>query len=289
MLTQQIESFHGFSFIEKIKLLVSIPIKKLVNGGVENLIKTRGVLYRIIQRGGSVKNLGRYIEISFPSVLSKKDTKFLLRKKTTDVSIFSEILLQNGGDYKLIPAIVEKNHIVVRNIVDAGANIGCASIFFRQLYPEARMVCIEPDNGNFEMLQKNISLNKDQYTIPVQKAFWINNDELNFGVGIRGIREKELSFGLTEKGETKVKGFTFSDCLNLLSTDMVDLLKIDIEGAEKALIENKENFLRLLNHTRVLAIELHHEVVNLLDFIDLIKEAGFDYLQHGEITICWRK
>lgn len=289
MFTQQIKSFQGFSLVEKLRLLLSIPIKKIVNTNAENLIRIRGVLYRILEIGGSVKNRGACIEVSFPFLPSKKVVKFLLRKQATDVVIFSEIILQKGGDYKLIGEIAEKNGITIETIVDAGANIGCATIHFRNIFPAAKMVCIEADRENFGMLSQNIQLNNDKHTTALQKAFWINNDVLNFGVGIRGNREKELSFGVIEEGGTKVTGITFSDCMRTLSTDRIDLLKIDIEGAEKALIEDKEGFMHLLNHTQILAIELHHEVIHPLDFIDIIKSAGFSYMQYGEITICWRK
>jgi FkbM family methyltransferase len=289
MLAHQLKSFKGFTLIEKLRLLFSIPAKKMVNGNAENLIRIRGVLYRIIEMGGTVKNQGDCIEVSCPVSFSTKPVTFLLRKKTTDFVIFSEIILDKGGDYTLIKEIAEKNGISIHTIVDAGANIGCATVYFQSLFPGAKTICVEADKENHKVLSNNIALNKYDTVTALQKAFWNTNEELNFGIGIRGKREKELSFSVVEEGGTKVQGFTFADCLKTLSTNHIDLLKIDIEGAEKALIEDKEGFTYLLDHTQILAIELHHEVVNPLDFIEIIKNAGFSYIQYGEITICWRK
>ena len=288
MLSHQIKSFHGFSFVEKAKLIFSIPIRKLISKQAEELIIARGILYRIVEKGGEVNKLDNCIQVC-TTCISSKPIKFLLRKNSTDLSIFSEIIVNKGGGYKMVPVIAKKNNIRINTIIDAGANVGCATVFFRENYPESKIISIEPDNGNFEMLNRNIRINNYNDIWVLRNAFWKNNEELNFGIGIRGSREKELSYGISESGSQKVSGVTFPDCLKMLSADTIDLLKIDIEGAEKALIDDLEGFHYMLDHTRILAIELHEEVVNLLDFFELVRNKGFDFIQYGEITICWKK
>jgi FkbM family methyltransferase len=40
-------------------------------------------------------------------------------------------------------------------IVDCGANIGASALWFHRIYEKAHLVCIEPDPGNFRLLQTN--------------------------------------------------------------------------------------------------------------------------------------
>jgi predicted O-methyltransferase YrrM len=42
-------------------------------------------------------------------------------------------------------------------VVDAGANIGLASLWFANQYPKAKIVCIEPDPENFRILKENLA------------------------------------------------------------------------------------------------------------------------------------
>ncbi|MFL5810757.1 MAG: FkbM family methyltransferase [Flavisolibacter sp.] len=290
MQNSHLKSLSNFSLADRIKLVFGLLAKKAVRPGLEKLLRTETLLSNIYRSGGTAKDNGETIELSYKPSFSSSFIRFVIRKKSTDPVIFHEILMGKGGDYYLVPEIVNMVGLKVKTIVDAGANIGCATAYFKTQFSDARIISIEPAEENFRILQQNLSLNGFDDVKPMQNAFWINNDELNFGVGLRGTREKELSFGVSAtETETKVKGLTFKDCLKLLGTDTIDILKIDIEGAEKTLIEDREGFAYLLDHTRILAIELHNEVVSTLEFIDLVERAGFAQLQTGEILLCWKR
>ena len=45
-------------------------------------------------------------------------------------------------------------------IIDAGSNIGIATLFFKEIYPNAKVLCFEPDAAAFELLKANMSNNK---------------------------------------------------------------------------------------------------------------------------------
>ena len=102
---------------------------------------------------------------------------------------------------------------------------------------------------------------------------------------------KELSFGVVEQSEEtiKVKGITFRDCMKRLGTETVGLVKIDIEGAEAALINDKDGFKYIVEHSGILAIELHDEAVDLFEFYQLLDELGIAHMHKGETTFCWKK
>ncbi len=71
----------------------------------------------------------------------------MVRPKTSDFSTFRQIFMDHEYDFKLLD--------VPNIIVDAGANIGLASLFFAQRFPSAKIFALEPDHSNFEMLMKN--------------------------------------------------------------------------------------------------------------------------------------
>src|SRR5438477_12484313 len=72
-----------------------------------------------------------------------------LRFGTTDAWVFKEVLLDS--EYDFLPPISPKV------IVDAGANIGLSSIFFANKFPEATIYALEPEESNFQLLEKNAS------------------------------------------------------------------------------------------------------------------------------------
>ena len=76
--------------------------------------------------------------------------KVFLRTYAGDISIFYEIFLYKA--YKLPETIFTNS----TNIIDAGAHIGLASLFFLSQSPHAKIISIEPDAENYSILQKNL-------------------------------------------------------------------------------------------------------------------------------------
>ncbi len=91
-----------------------------------------------------------------------------IRIKTSDELIYKETLLcrQYAIDLPFLP----------KTIVDAGANIGTASIYFAQAYPEARIIAIEAEASNFEVLVRNVR--RYPAIIPIHAALWKHDGEI---------------------------------------------------------------------------------------------------------------
>lgn len=85
-----------------------------------------------------------------------------LRLRTTDTSLFASIIVNSEYDWKFLNP--------PRVIFDAGANIGLASIFYANKCPEAKIIAIEPESANFEMLKKNTASYPNIFAI--QGALW---------------------------------------------------------------------------------------------------------------------
>jgi FkbM family methyltransferase len=142
-------------------------------------------------------------------------------------------------------------------IIDAGANIGLTSIFFANEYPNARIIAIEPEASNFEMLQKNTAPYRNVEII--NAALWGENRELNIfdpQEGHTAFRTKSES-PAGAAGPKKVQGVTLDRLMLELGIDFVDLLKIDIEGAELEVFADPE---RWIDRVGIIAIELHERL-----------------------------
>lgn len=70
-------------------------------------------------------------------------------------------------------------------ILDGGANIGLSTIYFKKLFPDAKIVGFEPDPNIFKILKKNIGKFNFQNIELVNKGLWNAKKELNFGQRVR--------------------------------------------------------------------------------------------------------
>jgi hypothetical protein len=88
--------------------------------------------------------------------------EFYLRDKTMDLGTYQQIFIDK--EYNFIA------NLPPETIIDAGANIGLASIYFANKFPEAKIIAIEPETENFELLKKNVV--KYPNIIPLCAALW---------------------------------------------------------------------------------------------------------------------
>jgi FkbM family methyltransferase len=134
-------------------------------------------------------------------------------------------------------------------IIDCGSYIGTSILYFKVNYPNAIITGFEPDEKNFMIVKSNLEAWNFTNTSVVNAAIWINNETLSFNSkGSMGSRiENDLS-----KNENKkiVKCFRLKDLLN----EDIDFLKIDIEGAEYAVIKDCSD---KLIHVKNLFVEYH--------------------------------
>lgn len=145
-----------------------------------------------------------------------------MRAKTSDILNAEEIFINE--DYNL-DIIFEVN-----TIIDAGANVGFASIYFTSRFPKSNILAIEPEKSNFKILRKNIRPYKNIKALNL--GIW--NKKTNL---IISNKTKAENWGFmveeTDKSKYDTKAITINDCMNLMNWTAIDILKIDIEGSEK--------------------------------------------------------
>jgi FkbM family methyltransferase len=173
-------------------------------------------------------------------------------------------------------------------ILDCGANIGMATLYFTWRYPKAEVHAFEPDPETFAFLRRNIEANglknAHAHCLAVSDrngriAFY--RDESKPGYPVMSTVRVRMP-----KDETAVDCIMLSSFLDKeLPGREVDLLKLDIEGAEQAVLRNLAGS-GALARVRELIIEYHHHMgadpSRLGRFLGVLEEEGFSYQLHAK-------
>ena len=172
-----------------------------------------------------------------------------IRPETTDFTVYCEIF-------------VEKPHVIKLDrppnvIIDGGANIGASSVDFALRYPDARIIAIEPEEQNFQLLVKNAKpfLN----IFPMRAALWreeTNLAILDGGTGAWGFQRVEELPGAGSILQT-VPAVTVDQVMEEYGISFIDILKLDIEGSEVEVLESSAPW---VHKVEILIIELHEEI-----------------------------
>ena len=117
----------------------------------------------------------------------------------------------------------------VRVIVDAGANIGVETLRFRHFHPDARIVAIEADSGNFAVLSRNVG--SDVKIALINCGLWSHKCRLHViaGESAEAFRAEEVT---GDPQPNDVDAVSIPSIMQLFGFDEIDILKMDIEGAE---------------------------------------------------------
>jgi FkbM family methyltransferase len=197
-----------------------------------------------------------------------------VRVGTSDAWLYREILLR--GQYALdLP-------FSPRTIVDAGANIGLASIYFARRYPQARVISVEAEASNFELLCRNVGPYPN--IVPIHAALW-NRDGV-IGVNEPSARTSDKWGFITHEGDgARVRAITMWTLMRELDIESIDLLKVDIEGSEKELFEN----CGWADSLQSLAIELHDHFRPGCSGAVNAAMSDFYRSEHGEVKFYLRR
>lgn len=132
-------------------------------------------------------------------------------------------------------------------ILDCGANIGIASLYYKRLLPNARITAFEPDHQLCGLLRRNLAENAAQDVEVVEAALWDAEGEMTFlSTGDDSGRvSSALGSAVIPVQTIRLVGYL---------EDPVDLLKLDIEGAEGRVITDCSGYLRNVKH---LILEYH--------------------------------
>jgi FkbM family methyltransferase len=243
-----------------------------------NFFKQLFTYYRIIGPLAIVKASKSYFSSKAELVkVTKVDLAFplFLRVPTSDVRTYKQVFLDQEYSFK-----VKRQPKI---IIDAGANIGLASIYFSSRFPDAKIFAIEPELSNFELLSKNVSSYKN--ITAIHAALWNENNDINLidpGLGKWGFMTQEDNNINDSLGKLchSVKGMRLETIMESWGINHIDILKVDIEGAEKEVFYDTSQWIHQVD---CLIVELHERMKPGCNSSFYNGAKGFDSeWKHGE-------
>ncbi len=158
------------------------------------------------------------------------------------------------GRYHLPPAGLGE----IRTILDLGSNIGLTVAHMAAKYPDARILGVELDRGNYELAIRNIAPFGERCQIK-NAAVWHEPGEVSYG----GARESGYAIvsGEGEHAGSTAPAVTVDQLIDELGVDEIDYVKMDIEGAEKEVLAKAGSW---LPKVRCIKVEVHPEKASTL-------------------------
>lgn len=203
----------------------------------------------------------------------KWNTSFRLRPNTTDFDTYEHVFVMKQYDIHI--------NFKPRTIIDGGANIGMSAIYYALRYPDAKIISLEVSPENFEQLKYNTR--NFPNVKPICKGIWNETGHLKIideGKGANAFMVQKVDTA----GSDTIPAISIADIMKEEKVDILDIVKLDIEGAEKMVFEN--NYEEWLPKTRLLIVELHDRmqpgsskaVFNAITKYDFICETKWENL-----------
>jgi FkbM family methyltransferase len=156
-------------------------------------------------------------------------------------------------------------------ILDCGAHIGLASLFFKERFPHARIKAFEADAALADTCRANYASFGASDVEVIEAAVWTHDQGVSFS------QTNDDAGHVTDGGDADVVKVP-SVRLRSYLADTVDLLKLDVEGAEFALIEDCGEALR---NARNIVMEVHAMdggPVRIGHMLARLEDLGFRYV-----------
>lgn len=155
-------------------------------------------------------------------------------------------------------------------VIDCGANVGISALYFRSLHPRCRLTCFEPDAAVFACLKANLDANGAGDVACHREAVWTHAG----GVAFMGDGADGGAVG-TGPGAVQVPSVRLKDVL--ARHPVIDLLKIDIEGAECEVLLDCADELERVRHLYVEYHSFPGREQRLNEVLAVLTAAGFRY------------
>lgn len=197
-----------------------------------------------------------------------------VRPGTSDIGALSQVVCTRMFDSLMSPRLTGLDPSAELCIVDAGANVGYSSTWFHHMFPRARVIALEPQSGNFDLLSRNCAPFKA--IEPLKKGLWSRSSPL---VVLPAEKGEEWGTQVVEcTGENwDVDGISVLDLKAQCRLPKIDVFKIDIEGSELQVFGDPDVH-RWLDGVKILCMELHGKACN---------EAVFGALAKHDVAGVW--
>jgi FkbM family methyltransferase len=203
-----------------------------------------------------------------------------LRPGTSDQFVFQQVFI--AREYACLDGQgILDGHDGSNVIVDCGANVGYAAVYFLNAFKNARVIAVEPDPDNFALCQKNLAPFGSRAEV-ILAAVWSSRT----GLKLRKAAGRENEWGIqvveTSSEEADVQATSLTALIEERGLASIELLKVDIEGAERTVFGDKVEWLEKVKN---IVIELHGEDC-ARSFYSALETYRYDLSTSGELTVC---
>jgi FkbM family methyltransferase len=203
-----------------------------------------------------------------------------VRRGSSDLRDFRQIFLKR--EYSCIDDLKR-----VRLVIDCGANVGYSAAYFLNRFPACEVIAIEPDSGNFLMLEANVASYGERVSV-IRAGVWSHAADLVMSeVGYRDGREWARQVRPSHPDEKPdLNGIDIASILASSDHERISLLKMDVEGAEAIIFADCGAWVDKVDN---IVIELHDDSTfgkASEVFLGAIEGKGFKTSRHDELTVC---
>lgn len=167
--------------------------------------------------------------------------------RSADELALREVLVNEEYDF-----LTERLRGIAKpRVIDLGAHIGTFAIWLATLCPAANVICVEPDPETLELTKRNWKHLGLAGGVTHRAGSALDDEILSLSV-----TGPTMSHHVDQSGEIKVKGISLATLVKMSAGDngRVDLVKVDIEGSEEALICSAP---AILGRIDAMVVELH--------------------------------
>ncbi|MDG1278179.1 MAG: FkbM family methyltransferase [Algoriphagus sp.] len=160
-------------------------------------------------------------------------------------------------------------------IIDCGANIGLSVLYFKKIHPGCKILAFEPNPDVYALLKKNVAQNKLENVEIYNLCLSSSEGDIEFHLDENfGSMQGSVLLGRGGTRKIKVKSVQLSSFIE----GNIDLVKMDIEGAELVVIDELIRSGKV-NFVQNFLIEYHHNIpgqkTGLGAFISQFENHGF--------------
>jgi FkbM family methyltransferase len=264
------------------------------------------ILFKLLRAFGLMPGLLAYLKFvkdrlhrpnssaTYTVSIPGSDRVATLRVRCSDWVVFDQVFVR--GEYKIASVI---HDTAVRNIynnilssgripliIDCGANIGLASVFFKAEFPKAEIYAVEPDSRNFEILKRNITGLPGVFG--VKAGVWHRDAKLRIhNSGTADHWGLQVTEAQGDHQPDDIDAIAVPQLLSIKADYALFIVKIDIEGSEREMMRNNNEW---VDETPLIIAETHDWMLPWRgtghSLFSVTTRRVRDYLLQGENIFC---
>lgn len=228
------------------------------------------IRYRLVRRSKKFDSAPVYVRLK-----EAGDNALAIRPGTSDAQVLWDTFHEK---YHLPPKDLRSGSV----IVDLGANVGFTVAHFCHLYPKSKIIAVEMDKENFNLAKKNTSFCGEKCTL-IHAAVWIKPGQVAYsGDDAWGFHVSNNN----PEGKKIAPARTLDEIFQTYKIEIVDYLKMDIEGAEANILNGSMDWARKV---KMMKVELHPDFNSNATYercSKILEKNGFQCYKDSQYEKC---